>query len=140
MNKKTLIITLAVLVVLAAGYYYRVYKPAIPGTEVAPSGQESAGGTTRTVTLTDSGPKPRVLEIKSGDRVKFVNNGTRPFWVASDPHPTHNLCKGFDSSHGLVHNESWSHTFTFSALKNCTYHNHVDPTTTLYSGVISIVK
>ena len=145
MDKKTIVIILVALaVVLAGGYYYKTYyKPAGEAPAAAEEEQkaaQTAKPAVHEVRFTDSGPQPRVLEIKSGDKVKFTNTGTRPFWVASDPHPTHTICPGFDAVHGLTHNESWTYTFNFAAPKICSYHNHVDPTTILFTGVISIVK
>lgn len=156
MNIKILLIVLAVVVVLAGVIYFLVgNKPAgtnVPyGTgDVSPTSTQKKSGTSGAktmpsvrpisyvVNLTDTGPNPSVLDISSGDTVKFTNTGTRPFWVASDPHPTHDLCPGFDSMHGLVHGESWSYTFKFTAPKTCPYHNHVDVTTAWYKGTINV--
>lgn len=160
MNKKILLIILVAILVLAGVYYQKYYKsgtvpdisnipilgPSIQSilpvqpAQKPPVSSPKPTFKTYVVNLKDSGPEPRSLDISKGDTVKFVNNGTRPFWVASDPHPTHNLCPGFDSSHGLVHNESWSYTFKFDAPRMCSYHNHVDVTTVLYKGSINIVK
>lgn len=159
MNRKILFTILGVVLILAGTYYYKKYYKLgiIPKVSDIPfldpniqnvspiqkkpsTSSPKSFSKTYVVNLKDSGPEPRSLDISKGDTVKFVNNGTRPFWVASDPHPVHSLCPGFDASHGLVHNESWSHTFKFDASKTCFYHNHVDPTTTLYTGVINIVK
>jgi len=155
MNKKTFFIILAVVIVLAGIiYFYQGDKSAdtnIPNgtknTFPASNQEKSAAKTTPgaqttsktyVVNLSDTGPDLRALDISSGDTVKFVNTGTRPYWVASDPHTTHSLCPGFDSSHGLIHNESWSHTFKFAAPKTCPYHNHLDITTAWYAGTINI--
>ena len=160
MDKKILIIILGAVLILAGAYYYqKYYKSGIipnvqnipflgPGVQNIPSVQKKNPQTsnlkpvpkTLVVNLKDSGPEPRSLDVSKGDTVKFINNGTRPFWVASDPHPVHNLCPGFDTVHGLIHNESWSYTFQFDAPTTCSYHNHVDVTTALYKGVINIVK
>lgn len=159
MNKKTLVIILAVLLVLGGVYYYQKYyklgvapdvsnipilgpsiQSILPVQKMPSVSSPKPASKTYAVNLKDSGPEPRSLNISMGDTVKFTNNGTRPFWVASDPHPVHNLCSGFNASHGLVHGESWSYTFNFGSSKICPYHNHLDPTTTLYSGVINIVQ
>lgn len=140
MNKKLLIIILSVVLVLAGAYYYQQYKSGIYNAKNIPSSNLKSVSKTYVVNLKDSGPEPRSLDISKGDTVKFINNGTRPFWVASDPHPIHNLCPGFDAVHGLIHNESWSHIFKFDAPKTCSYHNHVDVTTVMYRGSINIVK
>lgn len=158
MNKKIWFVILAAVVVLAGIVYFNQgnnsdntavpygsennSQPSTQGKQ-GTSGAKSTSGAwtapkTYTVNLTDTGPQPSILDISTGDTVKFVNTGTRPYWVASDPHPTHELCPGFDAVHGLVHGEAWSHTFKFSAPKTCFYHNHVDITTSWYKGTINI--
>ena len=160
MDKKILIIILGVILILVGAYYYQKYYKLdiVPNISNIPFLGPSVQNIlpvqkknppvsdlkpvfkTYVINLKDSGPEPRSLDVSKGDTVKFINNGTRPFWVASNPHPVHNFCPGFDASHGLVHNESWSYTFKFDAPKTCFYHNHVDPTTTLYTGVVNIVQ
>ncbi|GEM_PF-6253976 len=163
MDKKILIIILGVVLVLTGAYYYQkyyksgivpdvsnipVFGPSIqkilpnilPVQKKLPISIPKPTFKTYLVNLNDSGPEPRSLDISKGDTVKFVNYGTRPFWVASEPHPIHNTCPGFDSVHSLVHGESWSYTFKFDAQKTCPYHNHIDVTTGLYKGSVNIVK
>lgn len=78
-----------------------------------------------TVKLTSSGLSPASLSIRKGDTVTLVNNTDAAFWPASDPHPTHTLCPGFDAMRGLLNGESY--TLSFSKIQTCTYHNHLDP-------------
>ena len=163
MDKKTLIIILIAVLILAGTYYYQKYYKLGTVPDVSnipfvgptiqsvlpvqkkppvsiPKPTSKPVSKTHVVNLNDSGTEPRSLDVSKGDTVRFVNNGTRPFWVASDPHPVHNLCPGFDTVHGLVHGESWSYTFNFDAPRTCSYHNHVDVTTVTYRGSINIVK
>ncbi len=67
-----------------------------------------------------------------------MNPGTSPeaagiHWPASDPHPNHGLCKGFDAKKALAKGQSYS--FTFLETKTCTYHDHLN---SVLKGTISI--
>lgn len=78
-----------------------------------------------TVKLTSGGLSPASLSILAGDTVTLVNNTDAAFWPASNPHPTHTDCPGFDAKRGLRNGESY--TLTFSKIQTCGYHNHLDP-------------
>ncbi len=66
---------------------------------------------------------PKELRIKTGETVTFINGGGSNVWPASDIHPTHLLCPGFDARRSLKPGESWS--FTFREKKTCSFHNHL---------------
>ncbi len=146
MKKIVLLVIIIVLALLGYAYWKGYWKPSapyqlqLPPKTEQPGAQKPQARRVYTVQLNDSGPSPKSLEIASGDTVKFVNTGTRPYWMASGIHPTHNLCPGFDAVHSLVHNEEYSYTFNFEAPKICPYHNHVDPTSDMIKGTINIVK
>ena len=88
------------------------------------------------VEMTSAGFVPRVLEIRKGDTVKFVNNNSQARWPASAAHPTHTVypepegCIGskFDACAGISQGESFS--FTFNEVGNWNYHDHLDPSAT----------
>src|SRR5260221_12536888 len=48
------------------------------------------------VTLGDTGFEPTTLTIKQEDSVTFTSKRGKPFWPASDLHPTHELYPQFD--------------------------------------------
>lgn len=89
-----------------------------PATDIDPQ--------TYTITMTDSGYAPASLEIKKGDTVTFVNNGTKANWPASAPHPTHTDYPEFDPKKGIAVGESWS--FTFDRAGTWRFHDHLNPT------------
>lgn len=76
------------------------------------------------------------LTIKVGDTIKFLNKDSVLHWPASDPHPNHTLCPGFDSLHGLKQNESFS--FVFDKKMVCSFHDHLHSRDNNFSGVITV--
>jgi len=89
-----------------------------------------------TVTFTAAGPTPKSLTIRAGDAVRFVNSTATEVWPASDPHPAHDACPGFDAGRGLLTGEVY--TLTFPTAMSCSYHSHLDPTNSTLRGAIII--
>jgi plastocyanin len=89
-----------------------------------------------TVKLTYDGLSPAMLSIHPGDTVTLVNKTDALFWPASNPHPTHTDCPGFDALRGLANGESYSLTFT--RVQTCGYHNHLDPANSTMWGTITV--
>lgn len=103
-----------------------------PSRTVVPTGTPS----NHVVRLTQSGPTPKTITIRAGDSVSFINDANVEFWPASDPHPTHNLCPGFDAKRALKLGDGY--TLTFSEKRTCTYHNHLNPSSTALQGTIIV--
>jgi plastocyanin len=81
------------------------------------------------VTITAGGTfSPATLTVKKGAKVTWTNEGDRPVWPASAPHPVHTDYPGFDAKTDLRKGESWS--FTFDKVGSWNYHNHLLPSTT----------
>ena len=89
-----------------------------------------------TVKLTTTGLSPASLSIRKGDTVTILNATDSAFWPASDPHPTHTQCPGFDALRGLANGESY--TLTFTKVQTCGYHNHMDPANASTRGTITV--
>lgn len=68
---------------------------------------------------------PQTLRVKSGTTVTFRNDGVRPMWVASDPHPIHTNYSAFDARKNIGPGESY--IFTFSRIGTWGYHDHLSP-------------
>ncbi len=81
-----------------------------------------------TVTLLDAGMSPMIVIVSSGATVRFFNDSTGLFWVASDPHPQHSALPGFDSQRSLIRGEEYR--FTFKQSGTWGFHNHANPTMT----------
>lgn len=77
-----------------------------------------------TVTVTAEGFTASQVEIKVGRTVRWFNQDQSRHRVASDPHPTHDACVGFDSN-DLADNQDFS--FTFTKAGQWHYHDHHQP-------------
>jgi len=149
-STKTLLI--AVLVIAAAafavGFLIReeddvdnITATPTPTVSATPSATPVAATPARTavvhtVRLTAAGPLPAALTITAGDGVRFVNESDTAYWVASDPHPTHDGCPGFDSRRSLSRGEQYG--LAFPAARTCSYHNHLDPLNGTFRGTITV--
>jgi plastocyanin len=98
-----------------------------------PSGRQgqqqsvATGKPSATVHMTNHGYSPRVLEIKQGQTVEFINDSSEDYWPASDPHPIHTDYPGFDAGKTILPGQSWD--FTFDRTGRYGYHNHLAPET-----------
>lgn len=99
------------------------------------SGDAMVKPQTVTVQVTDSGFDKTALAIKEGDTVTFVNNSSSKVWPASDVHPTHTVCPGFDAKKGLATGESYSYTFTEAMV--CPFHDHLNAS---QKGTITVTE
>lgn len=77
------------------------------------------------IAITSDGFLPAEITIKAGTKVIFQNLDEAPHQPASDIHPTHTLCPGFDSLGGLAKDENYEHTFTKPG--ECSFHDHLNP-------------
>lgn len=77
------------------------------------------------VEITAQGFLPSSLNMKQGQSVQFVNKDTADHWPASDTHPTHQACPGFDANKRLKTGETYS--FKFAQKKICPFHDHLKP-------------
>lgn len=153
MNQKNTIVLVVVLFAAAAfigGYLWRgsidadpeptVSVSVTPIASVAAAPSSVATATPKpvlhTVVYTASGVTPRSLTIRAGDAVRFRNDAATEVWPASDPHPSHSACPGFDAGRALRTGEEY--TLTFPAVKTCTFHNHIDPLGTATQGTIIV--
>lgn len=90
---------------------------------------------THTVRLTASGMVPGELRISAGDLVVFTTD-VAGFWPASDPHPTHTLCPGFDAKRALGVGDRYEVPFLTS--RTCLYHDHLNPSDVTHRGTIIV--
>lgn len=156
MEGKTIGIVIAVLIVLAAGWYIlkgtTVQAPTVM-EQTVPEG--TAGGTatssapaqvmsTAVVTYTSQGFSPASITVKQGTTVSFVNQSSESVWVASGVHPAHTLYDGTDRATHCAAGYTGptpfdecqpgqpgtTYTFTFTKAGTWKYHNHLDPSDT----------
>lgn len=88
------------------------------------------------IELTAAGLSIRALTIATGDTVTFVNATDGSFWPASDPHPNHTQCPGFDARRVLRKGESY--TLQFTVPQVCGFHDHTAPSTADRFGTITV--
>ncbi len=93
----------------------------------------SSQGTTHVMVFDGEKYTPSDLDIKVGDTVEFQNKSDKPFWPASNIHPTHGIYPDFDPKDAVMGGENWS--FTFDKAGNWRYHDHLYP---YMVGVITV--
>jgi len=87
------------------------------------------------VLLTDKGFQPREIVLKKGGVVTFSTSRDKPFWPASDLHPSHGIYPEFDPGRPLLPSESWS--FTFDKVGEWNMHDHLR---SYFTGTIYVVE
>ncbi len=86
------------------------------------------------IELHEDGFHPQELNIKLNDVVKFTSTTGRPFWPASDFHPTHTIYSEFDPKNPISPDKSWS--FKFERVGKWRLHDHLAP---YYTGTINVI-
>ncbi len=128
MNTKiglVIVITLAVAIVVAGIFVWRT-----PSANNVPEGHISkeapeAAGVMHKILMKSNGFVPEELTVKAGEEVIFINEDPDKHWPASDIHPTHTLCPGFDALRPVGKGESYSHVFEKAGT--CPMHDHIMP-------------
>jgi plastocyanin len=131
MKKQTLIIVLVLVALVALGAYVIMQKsnqrPPVSATQTA------IPANAHVVTLTADGFQPAELSIKAGETVTFVTTAGKPFWPASNPHPSHTNYPEFDPQDPIAPTASWS--FVFTKVGTWGYHDHLAP---YFTGTITV--
>lgn len=87
------------------------------------NGNDGAIVETSTVIYDESGFQPAEIKVKIGQTVTFINKSNKPFWPASDPHPSHGGYGQFDPRQPIGLEQSWSFVFNEEGVWN--YHDHL---------------
>lgn len=80
---------------------------------------------------------PQEITITAGSRVLFINNHSRPHFMASDPHPEHNDCNEMGPI-GVLSPGQRRETSNFVTVRTCGVHDHDDFANTSLQGRIII--
>lgn len=104
--------------------YVRTGEPVPDELFAGGASQKTNAPIAATVTYSDDGFSPQTVEITQGETVRFVNESSRPMWVASDDHPAHNILSTFDQFGVSGFGESYEYTFDRPGAWN--YHDHVN--------------
>lgn len=100
----------------------------------APTSPPPAANTIN-ISYTDTGFAPANIEIKVGSKIVFKNESSRPFWVASDSHPAHDVLPEFDQGTAVTPGKNYE--FVFEKEGIWPYHNHLRPSE---GGEITVSK
>jgi plastocyanin len=76
---------------------------------------------------------PDTVTIKQGQAIRFINDDTRPYWPASNIHPTHELYSEFDPGKAVPPGDTW--TFRFDQVGSWRMHDHLYP---FIKGMITV--
>ena len=93
-------------------------------TEPTVSFDKTMGMSMATVHYTNTGFEPKTLTVPVGTMVEFVNDSDIEMWVASNPHPQHDILPTFDEFDGVKKGEVY--TYTFDKKGTWPYHDHIN--------------
>ena len=102
-----------------------------------PAGPSGPPVNTNTITITAAGANPRNIQVAIGSRVLFINNDSRPHWMASDPHPSHEDCPEFAPVGTLLPGQS-RETANLVVAQTCGFHDHDSPDTASLKGQVTV--
>jgi hypothetical protein len=103
----------------------------------SPTAPSATGPSMPTVTIGDNNISPNVVRIDVNQQVRFVNNATRSVQIASDPHPTHEMCPPMNELGMLTPGQS-RNTGSFTRSGTCTFHDHGNPENSAFRGTILV--
>lgn len=83
--------------------------------------QNSDDAVAETITYTSSGFKPNTITVKSGDKIKIINESGNPLEFSSDPHPSHTINSELNAGDT---GEGQSTTITVTKSGKWGFHNH----------------
>lgn len=86
-----------------------------------------------TIILTENGFSPDKIKINNGDAIIFKTETGKPFWPASDLHPTHGIYPEFDPLEPVPSEKSYE--FVFTKKGTWRFHDHLEP---YFRGVIEV--
>ncbi len=91
-------------------------------------------GARRVIELRKNGYYPKSLTIRVGETVTFVSQTGKPFWPASNVHPSHGLYPQFDPLKPVSPDTPWQ--FTFDRPGKWRFHDHIAPE---FTGTIFVL-
>ena len=97
------------------------------------------GPSTNVVTISATGASPLTIQIRVGERVRFVNNDSVNHEMSSDLHPSHLRCPAINAV-GFLSVGQGRETGNFVTPQTCTYHDHLDDQNPSLNGTIIIVE
>jgi len=92
-------------------------------------------GVNHQVVLESDGFHPDILTVRKGDSVTFSTTNGKPFWPASNLHPSHRTYAEFDPRKPIKPGDTWS--FTFNKVGSWKFHGHLAP---YWNGIINVIE
>ncbi len=124
---KPLIIASVAVLLIIIGFIFKT------GAISTPQLTNVGSGDTHVMVFDGDKYSPENLEIKVGDTIEFQNKSDKPFWPASNIHPTHGIYPEFDPQDAVLAGDNWS--FKFDNKGVWRYHDHLYP---YMVGVINV--
>ena len=107
-----------------------------PSSPSGPPGSPTVGNV---FTIGASGVSPRMIEIQVGERVIFTNDDEVNHEMSSDEHPTHLDCQAINQV-GFLRPGETRESGNFIQAKSCTFHDHLNSTSSTLQGTIVITE
>lgn len=85
------------------------------------------------IRMDDNRYEPETVTIHQGQAIRFVNADTKPYWPASNIHPTHEIYSEFDPKKAVPPGETW--IFRFDQIGSWRMHDHLYP---FIKGMITV--
>jgi len=136
--QKIFLAVLAIIILVGAFFFFTKPSNANPedgdGNNVTSEINVTPTGVVHKMVLREDGYEPRDISINLSDTIEFSTTEGRPYWPASNVHPTHRLYSEFDPKEPVMPEDTWS--FVFDRVGEWRYHDHIAP---FYTGVITVV-
>lgn len=126
-NKFKIIFCLLIILIIFGIFRLNVDKPSFVSNSLPKQTHE--------VILTIDGFSPQEITLNKGDAIKFTTSLGKPFWPASNLHPTHTIYPEFDPKEPVAANKDWS--FVFNKSGEWKFHDHLSP---IFKGKVTVLE
>jgi plastocyanin len=137
MKKVPLLVGLGLVILAVTGFILMRRQESGPlAPPPAPTQESQAieeGDIVAEIRMDDNKYDPETLTIRRGQAIRFTNADTKPYWPASNIHPTHEIYSEFDPKRAIPAGESW--TFRFDQAGSWRMHDHLYP---FIKGIITV--
>lgn len=129
-NTKKIIIAIIAVIVIAGGVWAltstkETTAPAAPEDKSSNQSPNNNAEIATTITYGSGGFSPSTSTVKSGQKVKIINQTDEVMEFASDPHPAHTINPELNTGDIAPNGNA---VITVTKKGEWGYHNHYDPT------------
>lgn len=132
-RKKLLLLIGSISLLISTSSFYLLSTKDSPLPDTTPNIEVQTG--TVSVTLTDAGFIPKQIKVKNGTTVEFSTELNKPFWPASNLHPSHGIYPAFDPKEPISQDSTWN--FIFDKAGTWDFHDHLR---SYFVGTIYVVE